>query len=364
MRFLDLFSGIGGFRLGMERAGHKCIGFCEIDKYARASYQAIHNTEGEINYKDITEVTDEEFRKLRGKVDIICGGFPCQAFSIAGKQLGFEDTRGTLFYEIARATEQIKPRYLFLENVRNLLSHDKGKTFARMLKILDELGYDVEWQVLNSKNFGVPQNRKRAFIVGHLRGERTYRVFPIGNNTKQINKLPGKRITTNTLTARYTAIGNGSYVIENKPKKVVLVREATKQGYAVADVGDSINFSHPNSKTRRGRVGKNIANTLLTSDEQCVVLPQIIQKPHGFNKGGVHNIAPTLTKSSYQENNFLKIEGVSIRKLTPRECWRLQGFPDWAFDKAQEVNSNSQLYKQAGNSVTVNVIEEIAKRLR
>ena len=144
----------------------------------------------------------------------------------------------------------------------------------------------------------------------------------------------------------------------------ILVKEATKQGYAVADVGDSINFSHPNSKTRRGRVGKNIANTLLTSDEQCVVLPQIIQKPHGFNKGGVHNIAPTLTKSSYQENNFLKTEGVSIRKLTPRECWRLQGFPDWAFDKAQEVNSKSQLYKQAGNSVTVNVIEEIAKRFK
>lgn len=152
MKFLDLFAGIGGFRLGMERAGHKCVGYCEIDKYARLSYNAIHNTEGEIDYKDITEVTNEEFRKLRGKVDVICGGFPCQAFSIAGNQLGFEDARGILFYEIARAAEQIKPRYLFLENVRNLLSHDKGKTFARMLKILDELGYDVEWQVLNSKN--------------------------------------------------------------------------------------------------------------------------------------------------------------------------------------------------------------------
>lgn len=343
MRFLDLFSGIGGFRFGMERAGHKCIGYCEIDKYARASYQAIHDTEGEIDYKDITEVTDEEFRKLRGKVDIICGGFPCQAFSIAGKQLGFEDARGTLFYEIARATEQIKSRYLFLENVRNLLSHDKGKTFERILKILHELGYDVEWQVLNSKNFGVPQNRERVFIIGHLRGERTSRVFPITGEDK--------KLTLNTMQ------GGG-----REPK--ILVREATKQGYAVANVGDSINFSHPNSKTRRGRVEKNIANTLLTSDEQCVVLPQIIQKPHGFNKGGVHNIAPTLTKSSYQENNFLKIEGVSIRKLTPRECWRLQGFPDWAFDKAQEVNSNSQLYKQAGNSVTVNVIEKIAKRIK
>ena len=329
MNFLDLFAGIGGFRLGMERAGHTCVGYCEIDKFARMSYQAIHNTNGEIDYKDITEVTNEEFRKLKGTVDVICGGFPCQAFSIAGKQLGFEDVRGTLFYEIARAAKEIKPRYLFLENVRNLLSHDKGKTFTTMLTILDELGYDAEWQVLNSKNFGVPQNRERVFIIGHLRGECTSSVFPIRDNTKKINELPRKRITTNTLTARYTATGNGSYVIENKPKKVVLVKEATKQGYAVANIGDSINLSHPNSKTRRGRVGKNIANTLLTSDEQGVVL------------------------SDYK-----------IRKLTPRECWRLQGFPDWAFDKAQKVNSNSQLYKQAGNSVTVNVIEEIAKRLK
>lgn len=378
MNFLDLFAGIGGFRLGMERAGHKCVGFCEIDKFARSSYKAMHNTENEIEYHDIKEVTNEEFRKLRGKVDVICGGFPCQAFSIAGKQLGFEDARGTLFYEIARATKEIKPRYLLLENVRNLLSHDKGQTFTRILKILDELGYDVEWQVLNSKNFGVPQNRERVFIVGHLRAECTYKVFPIQGEDKEFNTngeikqvgnivnttsfggnpQRGRIYNTDGISPALNCVGGGGL----EPK--VLVREATKQGYAVADVGDSINFSHPNSKTRRGRVGKNIANTILTSDEQCVVLPQIIQRPHGFNKGGVHNIAPTLTKSSYQENNFLKTEGVSIRKLTPRECWRLQGFLDELFDKAQEVNSNSQLYKQAGNSVTVNVIEEIAKRLK
>ena len=380
MNFLDLFAGIGGFRLGMERAGHKCVGYCEIDKYARLSYNAIHNTEGEIDYKDITEVTNEEFRKLRGKVDVICGGFPCQAFSIAGNQLGFEDARGTLFYEIARAAEQVKPRYLFLENVRNLLSHDKGKTFERMLKILDELGYDVEWQVLNSKNFGVPQNRERVFIIGHLRGECTYRVFPIRGKDKKLNTdgevnqvgnigksdnfggnpqvtrvydINGISPTLNTMQGggrepkivvpvltpdreekrqngrRFKTNGEPMFTITTQDRHGVLVKEATKQGYAVANVGDSINFSHPNSKTRRGRVGKNIANTLLTSDEQGVVL------------------------SDYK-----------IRKLTPRECWRLQGFPDWAFDKAQAVNSNSQLYKQAGNSVTVNVIEEIAKRLR
>nr|DAW48316.1 MAG TPA: Cytosine specific methyltransferase [Caudoviricetes sp.] len=277
----------------MERAGHKCIGYCEIDKYARASYQAIHDTEGEIDYKDITEVTDEEFRKLRGKVDIICGGFPCQAFSIAGKQLGFEDTRGTLFYEIARATEQIKPRYLFLENVRNLLSHDKGKAFERMLKILDELGYDAEWQMLNSKNFGVPQNRERVFIIAHLRGERTYRVFPIRGENKEFN--------TN---GEINQVGN---------------------------IGKSDNF------------GGN---------------PQVTRVYD------VNGISPTLNTMQGGGREPKILLDNKIRKLTPRECWRLQGFPDWAFDKAQELNSNSQLYKQAGNSVTVNVIEEIAKRIK
>ena len=307
MNFLDLFAGIGGFRFGMERAGHKCVGYCEIDKYARASYQTIH----------VTEVTDEEFRKLRGKVDIICGGFPCQAFSIAGKQLGFEDTRGTLFYEIARATEQIKPRYIFLENVRNLLSHDKGKTFERMLKILDELGYDVEWQVLNSKNFGVPQNREPKQVL-------------VNNDIKIAGRLPYYKFrstqqvldTDGICTTICTMQGGGQ-----EPK--ILVREATKKGYTEADVGDSINFAFAKANKRRGRVGKNIANTLVGVIEQAVVMPDY-----------------------------------SIRKLTPRECWRLQGFPDWAFDKAKELNSNSQLYKQAGNSVTINVIEEIAKRLK
>ena len=425
MNFLDLFAGIGGFRLGMERAGHTCVGYCEIDKFARLSYQAIHNTDGEIDFKDITEVTNEEFRKLKGTVDIICGGFPCQAFSIAGKQLGFEDARGTLFYEIARAAKEIKPRYLFLENVRNLLSHDKGKTFTTMLTILDELGYDAEWQVLNSKNFGVPQNRERVFIIGHLRGECTSRVFPIRGENKESNREPKIRVLGNTKNPNLSSLGTRSFVHDKngivgaltatdykEPKQVAIefpsykneikqignivttesfggnpqvgriysvdgisptlntmqgggrepkilqigrgfnkggvhniaptitknsyqennflsIKEATKKGYSTAGIGDSINLSHPNSKTRRGRVGKNIANTLLTSDEQGVVL------------------------SDYK-----------IRKLTPRECWRLQGFPDWAFDKAQKVNSNSQLYKQAGNSVTVNVIEEIAKRLK
>ena len=346
MKFLDLFAGIGGFRLGMESAGHECIGFCEIDKFARASYKAIHNTEGEIELHDITKVTDDEVRAI-GVVDVICGGFPCQAFSIAGARRGFEDTRGTLFFEIARFASILKPKYLFLENVKGLLNHDKGNTFKTIIGALDELGYDVEWQILNSKNFGVPQNRERVFIVGHFRGQRVRNVFPIfGKNEKSDNQQSKIEIVGNTKNPSGTGKGTGSNVYKSKGlvgtlcardykglKQIAIpkirVKEATKQGYAEATIGDSINLSYPNSKTRRGRVGKQIANTLLTGESQGVVEPDF-----------------------------------RIRVLTPREYWRLQGFPDWAFDKAQEVNSNSQLYKQAGNSVTVNVIAAIAKELK
>lgn len=338
MQFLDLFAGIGGFRLGMEAAGHQCIGFCEIDKFARASYKAIHNTGGEIELHDIKTVSDEFIQSI-GHVDVICGGFPCQTFSIAGNRRGFEDTRGTLFFEIARFASILKPRILFLENVKGLLNHDKGRTFETILQTLDELGYNVEWQVLNSKDFGVPQNRERVFIIGHLRGEGGRKVFPIDGQIKNINcvRQIGNLIQTKSyggnphrgrvyslkgISPSLNCMGGGG----REPK--IRIKEATKQGYAEATIGDSVNISHPNSKTRRGRVGKQIANTLLTGEEQCVVM-----------------------------NDF------RIRKLTPKECWRLQGFPDWAFEKAEKVNSNSQLYKQAGNSVTVNVIEAIARRL-
>ncbi|MDH8064134.1 DNA cytosine methyltransferase [Lactococcus lactis subsp. lactis] len=396
MKFLDLFAGIGGFRLGLEQAGHECVGFCEIDKFARQSYKAIHNTEGEREYHDITTVSNEEWRTLRGTVELICGGFPCQSFSIAGKRKGFlDETRGTLFFEIARAAEQIKPRTLFLENVRGLLSHDKGRTFRTIISTLDELGYDAEWQILNSKNFGVPQNRERVFIIGHLRGERGREVFPITRENSGaidvVNKESGMPRETNRVYSSEglsptlnTMQGGG-----REPKIAIKIKEATKQVYAIAEQGDSINFSLPNSKTRRGRVGKQVAQTLDTSCNQAV----IVQKPRGYNKGGEHEVAPTLSSNSWHENNLLK-SGMRIRKLTPHECWRLQGFPDWAFDKAtfghvipsilkarlvrrtmtqkewklyqrltrHQQMSNSQLYKQAGNSVTVPVIYEIARR--
>lgn len=386
MKFLDLFAGIGGFRMGLESLGHECVGFCEIDKFARKSYKAIYDTKGEVELHDITQVTNEEWRKFRGTVDIICGGFPCQAFSIAGKRKGFlDETRGTLFFEIARAAKEIKPPLLFLENVKGLLSHDKGRTFRTILSTLAELGYDAEWQVLNSKDFGVPQNRERVFIIGHLRGRSERTIFPIRGESPTVDSCKPKRLGNGSKIAipvltpdrakkrqngrRFKTAGEPMFTLtsqdrhgiviagrlpsarqqsgrvyssdglaqtlstmqggDQEPKIAIKIKEATKQGYTIAEQGDSINFSVPNSKTRRGRVGKQVAQTLDTSCNQA-----------------------TLTKD------------MRIRKLTPRECWRLQGFPDWAFDKAQEVNSKTQLYKQAGNSVTVNVIKAIAQNLK
>ena len=375
MKFLDLFAGIGGFRLGMESAGHECVGFCEIDKFARASYQAIHDTKGELELHDITTVSDEFIRGI-GRVDIICGGFPCQAFSIAGNRRGFEDTRGSLFFEIARFASILRPKYLFLENVKGLLNHDGGATFETILGALDELGYNVEWENINSKNFGVPQNRERVLIIGHLRGECTRRVFPLSKSGQQATSI--KEQYSNTITTRYgNSQGAGAYIVESKSQKV-----------------RSIGNIHPSGNGMNGEVydSTGLAPTLTTNKGEGV---KIIQRAHGYNRGGEHDIAPTLTSNSYQENNLVKVvdfynkitkdevgtltssgggstvragsfgitDGYRIRKLTPRECWRLQGFPDWAFDKAQEVNSNSQLYKQAGNSVTVNVIAAIAKEL-
>ena len=402
MKFLDLFAGIGGFRLGMEAAGHECVGFCEIDKFARKSYKAIHNTEGEIELHDITRVSNESVRRI-GSVDVICGGFPCQAFSIAGNRRGFEDTRGTLFFEIARFASILRPRYLFLENVKGLLNHDGGATFETILGTLGELGYNVEWQVLNSKNFGVPQNRERVFIVGHLRGAGTRGVFPLSGDVAEVDcKQP-----------KINKVGNIRKKGKSQSGDVVSIDSLVPTLCSTTTQKDPPKIAIPVliperlEKRQNGRRFKKDGEpmfTLTAQDRHGVAVagkgkgnePKIIQRPRGENKGGLHKIAPTLTSNSYQENNLVKIvdfynkitkdevgtltssgggstvragsfgitDGFRIRKLTPRECWRLQGFPDWAFDKAQEVNGNSQLYKQAGNSVTVNVIEAIATELK
>ncbi|USF31170.1 DNA cytosine methyltransferase [Clostridium sp. MD294] len=276
--FIDLFCGIGGFRLGMEKAGHICLGHCEIDKFAKKSYTAMHNIkEGEWYAEDITKVRAEEMPK----VDCWCFGFPCQNISVAGAKEGLQGEQSVLFFEVIRLLKQTekenRPEWLFIENVRNLLSIEKGFDFARILIALDKVGYDAEWQVLDSANFGVPQHRERLYIIGHIRGKFNIKIFPIPPKTQS---------------------------------------ESIKQiGYRIFDKS-------------------GISPTVMT---------------HG---GGKYNI------------KVLNEKEKTVRRLTPKECFRLQGFPDSYFEKAKAVNSNFQLYKQAENSVTVNVIYEIAKKLK
>ena len=376
LTFLDFFSGVGGFRHGLELAGMKCIGFCEKDKFARKSYEAMYDTKGEWFHDDITTIDPLRLPKA----DLWCAGSPCQNVSIAGKRAGLYGERSGLFFTfvelIKSQKEEDKPEWVLLENVKGLLSSGGGRDYLDYLSILDESGYDLEWQVLNSKDYGVPQNRERIYTIGHLRrkgrrkvlplsressshlkqlvgGMQSYRVYdPSGIATTLVGEGGGLGAKTGLylidqsltepklteearcITARYTAgatkrTAMNSGVLEVQPilTQGIKVRNGTKQGYQLAEVGDSVDLSYPSSLTRRARVGRGIAHNLSCSCQMGAVV---------WN-GRV----------------------VKIRRLTPKECFRLQGFSDDLFEKAKAVNSDAQLYKQAGNGVTVPVVYAI-----
>ena len=179
MKYISLFAGIGGFDLALDRLGHECVYTSEWDKHATKVYETRFNRP--VDTRDIKTVPTEEIPEH----DLLVGGFPCQTFSIAGKRLGFNDTRGTLFFEIARILKDKQPKYFILENVKGLLSHNSGQTFRTIVSALTELGYDLQWNVLNSKNFGVPQNRERIYIVGHFRGHPRPEVFSFGESNRE-----------------------------------------------------------------------------------------------------------------------------------------------------------------------------------
>ena len=340
MRFIELFAGIGGFRYGLENIKYahlsekskqeertqgrvgtsdeqgvqllprnespfRCVYANEFNKYAASIYERRFNDKPDT--RDISTVPAEEIPDH----ELLVGGFPCQAFSIAGKRGGFEDTRGTLFFEIARIAKQKQPRLLLLENVKGLLSHDKGRTFGTILHTLSELGYDCEWQVLNSKDFGVPQNRERVFIIGHLRETSRPEVFPIG----------------------------GSYSTTTK--------EFT-QGVGQADRFYNIDGISPTLPTSGGgRHEPKVAIPTINPDRED------IRQSRRFKEDG----NPSYTLASKFVNGVC--DGVKIRRLTPVECERLQGFPDgWT-----EGISDTQRYKCLGNAVTTNVITAIGERL-
>ena len=367
IRYLDLFSGIGGFREGLTQAGgFNCAGHCEIDQHADRSYRALFDTEGEWFCDDIRKADPEELPD----VELLCGGFPCQAFSIAGNRGGFDDPRGTLFFEIARLTAAKRPAYLLLENVPGLLNHDGGRTFAAILHELDGLGYFVEWQVLNSKDFGVPQSRKRVYLIGYLDKRCRGKIFPFtetaGTSLKQIRPGPqGERVYSPEGISCTLAAQPGGFGGKTGLYEVGLpIKENTKKGYAMAYPGDSIDLAYSTTNTRRGRVGRKIAHTLTADGNQGVLCfvdmnedPELTEYARCLTakqNGGIR---------SHKGEASGVWDGKRIRRLTPRECLRLQGWKDERIDKVIPLQSDAQLYKQAGNGVTVNVIEAIGRRL-
>ena len=468
MKFIDWFAGIGGFRRGMELAGHECVGFCEYDKFAVTSYTSMHLiTDEQREYlatldlkKRQKEILKEEYRNgewyaddIRRvyardipEADIWCFGFPCQDISVAGKQLGFTGNRSSLFfrvmYLVGQLEEEKRPTYLFIENVKNLLSVNGGWDFARLLTEMDKGGYDAEWQVLNSKYFGVPQNRERCFIIGHLRGRSTAEVFPVEgadaadcicgighrNGYRRNTQVFDPDGITETLdTGQGGGRGHHTIVSLNKDFKheyervlrddgicgTILARDYKDAKRVSIPVGAVLTPDRANKRQngRRFKEDGEEAFTLTSQDRHGVAVevnPEVIggigEKNFGKqyregnrvydgnkiatalkasnvgNTGGASNLyAVEVNKGEGEEHPgiFVQISEnltvyavwypkkqcyVAIRKLTPKECFRLQGWSDDYFKKAAFVNSDSQLYKQAGNGVTVSVIKAMAEQ--
>ena len=368
MKFIDFFAGIGGFHSGLEKAGMKCVGWCEFDKFAQKSYRAMYDTE-RLWFAD-------DIRKVRGwdvpKADLWTFGFPCQDVSIAGKQKGIKrGTRSGLFYEIMRLideTEENRPEWLICENVKNLLSIDGGRGFFEVLTEMGGRGYTVEWRVYNSKDYGVPQNRERVYIAGHHGESAGQPLLPIRRESSTdlrqvVGGSQGERVYDgNKISCTLSSQGGGcgaktglyTFVDINKKGSVqttdtaraLLARYHKGQPNRPAEYSGVIEVRPAIQSLGNATPYKNDYTVLATG------------------------ISRTLMACSYKHvpqvalNNELADGQVRIRRLTPKECFRLQGFADEQFDQAAAVNSETQLYKQAGNAVTVNVVEAIGRHIK
>jgi len=382
LKCFSLFSGIGGFDLAMRNLGHETVGACEIDRYARSVYA--RQFPGVKIWENATTIKPKELPDF----DILCAGFPCQAFSIAGKRRGFDDTRGSLFFEIARIAKEKRPSILLLENVRGLLSHDQGKTFHTILSTLNEIGYDVQWQIINSKYF-VPQNRERIFIVGYSRKGSRREIFPLGendtkvggeNNLKQLNKTDHDtgRIyhpdgLARSLRANSGGMGSktGLYAVVNdhgtlKEKEISNNIDANywkgidnhaQRTMIIADRSRSYA-----GKGRNLESPKDISNSLtsVTKDNLVTTFVMLTNK-NSNTKQRVQDRDSTWCLGT--SGDFGLKDGTRIRRLTPLECERLQGFPDnWTkYDSEGNIVSDTQRYKMCGNAVTVPVVEYIGE---
>lgn len=340
LKVIDLFAGGGGFHIGCEKAGFEIVAFCEKDKYASKLYFEYFGMGKETYFKDATTINTGKLPEF----DVLCAGFPCQPFSTAGKRQGFKDTRGTLFFDVARILKDRKPKYFILENVKGLLNHDNGRTFSTIIKVLSDIGYQVEWQVLHNLEFGIPQNRERIFIVGILRGKYPGKIFPLGE--------PGKIYPQSQADCKKK---------HNIAQPLKARDYQSWEGNFVKVVGNV----NPSGRGQNGNVysADGISPTLTTNKGEGIKI-QIYQCPRGKNEGGLKDIVPTISSSGYEHNNFLA-NGNIYRRLTPLECFRLQGFPDGIVHKAKEIGiSDRQLYKIAGNSVCPLEVEEIALKIK
>ena len=367
--YFDMFSGIGGFRSGLERiGGFECIGHCEIDKYANQAYNAMYEPKGELFYEDARTINPDELPDI----DLICAGFPCQAFSIAGRRRGFDDARGTLFFEIARIAAVKRPPFLLLENVPGLLSHDGGWTFATILLTLSELGYDVTWQVLNSKDFGVPQSRKRVYIIGFLREVCSGEILAFNEaNVKALaRRIPGRegnRVYSTdgvaiTLTSNAGGFGGKTGLYEmtepapcdNPCDSQGLFFIDMNAGAKLTDTARCITARQDSgiSKHKGEHSGVFVEDRAraVNSPERDTVRQQgrRIKEPD----------EPMFTLTTQDKHGIMRYG--RVRRLMPIECFRLQGFTDEQFRKAEATGlKDGRLYKMAGNAVSVPVISAI-----
>ncbi|WP_443684890.1 DNA cytosine methyltransferase [Phascolarctobacterium succinatutens] len=404
MNFVDFFAGIGGIRLGLEQAGHKCVGFCEFDKYARTAYKAMYDTEGEWENHDVRTVKPYDVPVA----DIWCFGFPCQDISVAGKQKGLQEgERSGLFYEIMRLLagrrKEDRPRWLLVENVKNLLSIGNGFDFARLLLEVGGHGYSLQWDTLNSKDYGVPQNRERVFIVGYLGNIRGREIFPLrpadGENPCELNEITqglsmayrvynpdgisktlaavgggaGTKTGLYAVRFRYTERGEKSRE-KGRMEPIEIANALTSKhcGDQTADCSNGVICMSIKKQKLQEKIGTaptidtNCRNNLTRKQTCCAVLtPDRTEKRQNGRR--IKELGePSFTLTTYNRHSVALLgDNIRIRRLTPRECWRLQGFPDEYFDKAKAAGiSDTQLYKQAGNGVTVNVARAIGERLK
>lgn len=376
--FISLFAGIGGFDQGLKNLGGECVFASEIDKYATQAYAAIHG--GEVLHGDVMAINAEDVPDH----DVLTAGFPCQSFSIAGNRGGFEDARGTLFFEVARIAAHKQPKVMILENVKGLIGHDGGKTLDTILKTLAEIGYRVDFEVLNSKYFGVPQNRERLFIIA-IREDLVEN--EAWNSTVGTTVVPkGKR---RNLEYDYIKTFNFDFpksdlvqyrlldfLDEEVDERFYINETKTKELIEQIEVGKAIKAGGVNKVA--GMYGKKQAGSVYDPQGVSATLdtagggyrePIVTVAMNRHKIGREVEVSHCLMARDYKGLGNQEMTGViekpdRIRRLTPKECYRLQGFTDEAHDAVEAIGiSVSQRYKQAGNAVTVNVIEALGERI-